>query len=537
MNILLIPHGQGGQPNVPPKKVPTTRLTKFSLGLISVAYLALAGTSIYFLLHEGHTWSGDATTLTWILAIIGVVFSVLSRSLSAQCEAAGLQSLGSEATTSSTSLLDLHKMDIGVRGPIASFLTEAAWPWGWIYKIIIPSIAILTSFAIKKSFGLGVAHQLVIISGSEATTIDPVAVGTGSRGTSFAGAIVYNITTSMGTQMNPAQTSWTYLVTNASDATGSTPVTYYMPSLPKFVAAGSTGYDNYSATAIPALVAEVRCSNRSFTISDPEGYIYNANNNISLTYTSDGVAVMQVMTAANTVWSCLSTVSATNGDFKFTSDNHGNWYISGTSGLEPTSQITFSTTPARWLMMADIISDALGTTAVYAGWDWDSSSPKSVGYSMMLLSSRLSFAAATLGFSEKRAPAGAKLTSGQAYQPHQEVKLLHNWALYLTMILLFIQGLIPLFYIWKLGKFQVDFGILQIMEMRAAAVDPPHQDHGVQLSGHCSKYRLDLLGNIGNTRLRIRSRNNQQHLALLRDTAGAIAQPWAQDIQGRRRYI
>lgn len=511
---------------IPPTPLPTTGKTKVALVLTGIVYLGLGIYGIVLFAKGGNRWAGGVNTLTWVLAVVGAVFSILSRVLFAQCQAAALQSIGSKAITGGVSLSCLHKMDIGVRGPMTTLFKKPSVPWGWAYKVVIPGLAILTSFTFKKSFGPGIADLAENITGSEATTVDPTHVGTGIRGTSYAGAIIYNTTASVGNNMNPSQKSWTYLVTNISDETGLLNVLYYMPSLPTFVAAGSSGYVSYTANDIPSLLASVVCSNQSYTIGDSSGGIENYDNNITVTRTTDGVAIIQVMTAADIMWSCTSTLWATSGNFTFSSDTNGNWNVSSLNSVQVTALKPFDTTVARWKMMAYIISDALSTTAGYSGWDWTIGTPASVGYSKMLLSTRLSFAAATLGFSQERASPGPKITSGQAYFRENQVTIHANWALVITTILLLVQSVIPLLHVYRLGEFQIDFGILQIMEMRVTAIRN-QQDYGPQLNGHCSKYRSssNVLRDIDNRYIAIKTSggNGLQHLALVEvDSTGGL---------------
>lgn len=168
--------------------------------------------------------------------------------------------------------------------------------------------------------------------------------------------------------MNPAQTSWTYMTSNASDSSGLERVQHFMPDLPILIAAGSADYTAYSATSVPAMVSKVQCSANFETISNPLGSIQNDNNDINLG-SMDGGAIIQVLTAEKTNWSCLAYLGTANGSATFISDSR-NWNIS-TIEVSAITNVTFLTTPARWNMMADIISDALGTTAGYSGWDWN----------------------------------------------------------------------------------------------------------------------------------------------------------------------
>jgi hypothetical protein len=110
-----------------------------------------------------------------------------------------------------------HKMDIALRGSMTTALKS---PWSIPYRVALPVLAIVTSATFKKTLGTGLESSSVIITGKDTSFVDPTSVGNGIRGTSFAGAILYNTTTSIGNGMNPAQRSWTYIAANASDLSG-----------------------------------------------------------------------------------------------------------------------------------------------------------------------------------------------------------------------------------------------------------------------------------------------------------------------------
>lgn len=495
------------------KELPGTVLMRLWLFLTFAIYCVLGALCILALTKGGHRWDGDADTLTWILAGIGAGFTILSRLLIAQCQEAGLQSAGALATGEGISIGDLHKMDIAVRGPAMSQFKGAASFSGWTYRFVLPALTIITSAIAKKAFGPDIKDTTVPITGYAASLVDPVDVSTGIQGTSFPGAIVYNITSSTGTKPKPNETSWTYMLADSIDPTGLRAVNYYMPNLPVLVSEGTSGYVNYSAETVPILAAKVQCS-AGTSISEYQGSILNSNNNITIS-TIDGTAWIQVMSVTNTVWSCFADIGTTMGTINFSSDDHGNWNISSVENLQSMYMVPFSTTPARMNMIADIISDALGTTASYSGWDWNSGTPTSAAYSMMLATTRLSFGAATLGFSNERAPRGPQLIPGEASQTVEEVALFNNWALKFVTALLFIQALFALSHLFTLGEFKIDFGILQIMEMTSAGAKMPgDEDHSVVLEGHCSQYRDDLV-ETRQVAIRENEQGNKLHLALV----------------------
>ncbi|KAH8652568.1 hypothetical protein BGZ61DRAFT_468620 [Ilyonectria robusta] len=142
------------------------------------------------------------------------------------------------------------------------------------------------------------------------------------------------------------------------------------------------------------------------------------------------------------------------------------------------ASIHFSTTPARWNMMADIISDALGQTVASSGWNWNTDTPKSPGYAMMLINTRLCFATATLAFSQSRSNSSSNNVTGEAHRPVQKVVLHANWALKVTTACLLLQALVALSHLvyWE-------------MEVRLW-YSPNHGDARI-CSNDCSRRRRD----------------------------------------------
>lgn len=207
-------------------------------------------------------------------------------------------------------------------------------------------------------------------------------------------------------------------------------------------------------------------------------------------------------------------------------------------------------------MMADIISDALSITTRYAGWSWANSTATTPGYDTMLVSTRLSFAAATLGFIERPDPPSLNPDgppAGTAHQIIEKVVVRANWALYLTVALASVQAALGIAHLWLLlqAKWIVHFGILQVMEMQAAASramatvqttdDPaapqiPSND-GVALRGHCSGYQT---GSTGNGEVVIRGRAARDgHLRLVRLEDTIVNHPngrWAFPAGGGNKF-
>jgi hypothetical protein len=104
-----------------------------------------------------------------------------------------------------------------------------------------------------------------------------------------------------------------------------------------------------------------------------EGGILNGFYNVSLGYLlgAEGFnyssPIAQVTTAAGTGWSCIGTFSNATANVNYTSDGSGNWIISSVKNLQSEAVTDLLTTAARWSMMADIMSDALGATAGFSG--------------------------------------------------------------------------------------------------------------------------------------------------------------------------
>src|SRR5271156_3079626 len=108
------------------------------------------------------------------------------------------------------------------------------WRSGWrgpVYRWAFPVIAIVTSAMLKKVFTLEVQPVQTTITGVDASFVDPVNITSRVRGTAYAGATMYNTTTSIGSGQNPNQTSWTYVVATTSDSTSMKNVRYFMPRL------------------------------------------------------------------------------------------------------------------------------------------------------------------------------------------------------------------------------------------------------------------------------------------------------------------
>lgn len=59
----------------PAQSLPTTGDAKIALVSIGFAYLALGAVGCWFLGAGGKSWAGNTNTLTWVLAILGAVFT------------------------------------------------------------------------------------------------------------------------------------------------------------------------------------------------------------------------------------------------------------------------------------------------------------------------------------------------------------------------------------------------------------------------------------------------------------------------------
>jgi hypothetical protein len=489
------------------KKLPNTWSLTGSLVLSAVVYACLGASAVALKAKGGHKWVGSANTLTTVLAVIGALFTPLSRYLLAQCQSANLQHLAHQSLTGSVKIANLHKYDVASKG---SFVDLVKWRSGWrgpVYRWAFPVIAIVTSAMLKKVFTIEVQPVQTTITGVDASFVDPVNITSRVRGTAYAGAIMYNTTTSIRSGQNPNQTSWTYVVATTSDSTGMKNVRYFMPRLPYMVADGTAGYTEYAATSVPALVSETQCSSAESNVAVPEGGIENGPYNITLGYTENGLAIVQV-TATRITWSCVASMSNATGSASWISDAGGNWNTSNVDMKSISSQ-DFITTIARWRMMADIISDSLGATAGYSGWDWETGDEHVTGYSDMLVSTRLSFAAATLAYSETRTTDTQNQKSGTACQRVQFIVLQPNWALVATAALMLLQAVLALLHLWKIGSLKLDFSILQLIAMASPGVGV-----GTALFGHCAGLRPELKPNGW---LTVRSRQigpdaNQRHL-------------------------
>jgi hypothetical protein len=357
--------------------------------------------------------------------------------------------------------------------------------------------------------------EQIPVDAQDASLLDPISVGSRIRGTIWPGAILYNTTTSIGSGMSPDQTSWTYITANGSHPSGEGTLQYYMPYLPVLVAAGSAGYGSYSASFVPALMTSVQCKSGLLAATPvASNEIINANNNVLVAILQDGTVAIQVTSATSVAWTCTATINNATGSVNYVSDQSGNWNISN-ANMSPTAFLDFSTTEARLGMMYDNISDCLGTTAGYSGWNWDSSTPESPAYPSMLMSTRLSFATAVLGFSDNRAIPQNNPTAGQAYKVVDKIILSYGWALTTTTILLLIQGFMGVLYVWcmECSKRGVHFGILQVIEMCQEAARPGPDDLP-RLWGNCAGYLSD--PNLQDFVAVIESFPDRNYLALVR---------------------
>lgn len=495
--------------------LPTTKSLRGSLIIIFLSYGVLGGVGIWFATNGGKSWNGDTETLTTVLAVLGVVFTYGARELQSTCQKARMQYLTGKAVTEAVSLQAIHEMDMAIRGPTPQVLTTGFWVV--FYRIVFPVFAVLMSAVFKKSLTTGLQPEKVTVSGNHSALLDPVNVGSSIRGTSWPGAILYNTTSSLGSSFDPGQTSWTYIVANGSDGSGLETIQYFMPCLPTLVASGSAGYINYSATVVPALSTTLLCDVAPNTATREEGGIENSNNNIYLFSQNDGAALIKVVTS-KTAWKCVAVIGRTTGSAHFVSDHNGNWNCSSVE-MGTVRPISFSTSAARLDMMADIISDALGTTAGYSGWDWDTSTPSDPGFSDMLVATRLSFATAVLGFGFTRMNDAPHNSTGTAFKAVRKVILLENYALILTIVLLWLQATFALAHACLPSEFRIDLGILQLMEMREAA-----GANGPILRGHCSKFRRDIREEKVN--IAIRARADPPHLGILDYKGGNVAGDW-----------
>jgi hypothetical protein len=459
---------------------------KLSLTAIVLAYAALGSCALALISKGGHKWIGDAGTLTTVLAVLGAVFAVMSRFMLDQCLHASLQRLAHLSLESAVPMASLHKHDIATRGNLFEAISRSGWR-GPLYRCGFPIVAILMSATLKKAFA--VEHRLVETSvrGDAASLVDPVNILSRVRGTTSPGAIIYNTTTSIGSGQNPNQTSWTYFTATTADPTGLEVVEYFMPSLPRLVASGSGGYTGYVAGSVPSLVSQVQCSANKYIVSSVLGSIQNSDNRILVGYMDDGRTPIVQVTSIAANWSCLATVANATGNATYTSDGSGTWFTSSVN-MQSDSNGTFFTTRARWAGIPIIISDSLGATRSYSGWSWGSGSQNHVGYSDMLVSSRLSFASAILSISEARMKPAPEGTFGTAYQPVQFIVLQANWALVVTTVLLWLQSVAAFLHLWGLGEIRFDLSMLQLM-----ALASPPRGVGAALLGHCSGLRTKLM--------------------------------------------
>ncbi|KAI1621997.1 hypothetical protein EDD37DRAFT_683955 [Exophiala viscosa] len=169
--------------------------------------------------------------------------------------------------------------------------------------------------------------------------------------------------------------------------------------------------------------------------------------------------------------------------------------------------------------MADIISDALGTTAGYSGWDWNTSTSTDESFSVMLIATRVSFVAAMLGFSLVRMQDSPSGVMGIAFKAVSKIILIDNYALIMTVILLMLQSIFALVHAFLLSKFRIDLGLLQLMEIREAA-----GIHGPSLSGYCAKSHRNT--SEGNMKISIRARVDTPYLGILDYKGGRIPLGW-----------
>ncbi|KAI1621996.1 hypothetical protein EDD37DRAFT_667835 [Exophiala viscosa] len=315
-------HGFVGQP------LPTTRGLKVSLIIIFLFYGVLGGVGIWFAGTAGRSWDGDTENLTTVLAILGAIFSYGARELQSKCQTARMQYLVGKGAAEAVSLKDIHEMDMAIRGPSAQILSTGLSPM--FYRLLFPILAILMSAVFKKALTTALQASQVVLDAKASTLLDPVDVGNGIRGSSWPGAILYNSTSSLGSGFNPAQSAWTYIVANRSDASGVDTVEYLMPCMPALVASGSAGYLNASITDVPMLSVTVRCGPTYQVLTGGEGSIQNSNNAIELFGLLDGTALIQISTGTDTAWQCTAALGTTTGSAFYVSDMSGNWNYSST---------------------------------------------------------------------------------------------------------------------------------------------------------------------------------------------------------------
>jgi hypothetical protein len=515
--------------------VPTPTLLKFSLAVIGIFYAALGATALALLVKGGHSWRGDTGTLTTVLAVLGVIFTISSKFLLEECIKASLQRLANRSIKAAVPMSSLLDHDIATKGSLLESLMYSKWR-GPVYRFTFPIFAIIMSAVLKKIFTV---EQLVLetsVAGANASLIDPVIDEAGQRtpviGTAYPGAIVYNTTTSIGSSGNPSQTSWTYMMARTADPTGMENVTYVMPRMPLLVVEGDAGYVEYSAKGVPSLVAHVICSSQTY---EPfvEGEIFNGNYNVSLGYLfgSQGFnyssPIAQVTTAAGTGWSCIGTYANATANVNYTSDGSGNWIVSSVENLQNETVIDWLTTAARWNMMSDIMSDALGATAGFSGWDWYQSGYADFAYPNMLVCTRLGFAASLFGFSKLRMGNGADNVSGTAKRALSFVVVKDNWALIITLILLLVQSTAAFAHVFGLGKVKLDLSILQLVALTTS--DPELSNmlrgHSVGLSPKVPAYgSLAVRGTLGEgeyQRLSVLPASEEQGNVTLQGTAAA----------------
>ncbi|CAI7613708.1 unnamed protein product [Penicillium pancosmium] len=451
-------------------QVPTTRSDKVLLAIVGFLYLGFGVVGIVFAALDDISIPGDADTLTSVLAVLGVVYSLMSIALLAECKSAALQYAAKQATGEGLPLRELNEIDVALRGPTIMAVSNS-WN-GILYRAFLPVLATLMSATFKKCLTNGYKPSNSSVGSPGANFIEPTNVGSYIRGAAWAGAILYNTTSSITSSLDSNQTSWNYITANESITDGQAPLQFSMPSLPQLVAAGTVGYSGYTAFSAPALTATTRCFSGLADITGPNDGIQNGNYNITAAAQGDGTSLIQV-SSIDAAWACTSTLSDTSGPVTFVSDKSGNWNISQYSPSLLNHNVTWTTTDARLRMLSSIISDVLGTAADYSGWDWNSDDMTNQAYTYMLLASQLSSAAATLSFSETRAQLRQINPSGIATSEIETVVVLKNWALYLTMLLLLFQSFIVFLHIRLPGRYRIDFSFLQIMEMcREAALLP-----------------------------------------------------------------
>lgn len=454
-------------------QLPDTIALKTGLAICTVAY-GLLGVTAAALFGLGNkrtkvfSWPESKASLTTILAIFGVLFTVLSRLLLAQCQQASLQYLGNKSLNSDVKIETLRKCDIATRGGIMNNLKYNGGWKGYLYRFGLPILAIVMSAVFKKAFVPEDIYVSTTISGDPAFAIDPIDIGSHIRGTEVPGAVLYNSTADIGTEDDLSQTSWTYMAADRADSTGLAVVLYSMPGMPRLILRGTPGYSSYTTNRTTGLSSELQCTAEPYIIYTVEGLgIQNDNYNISTGYLSNGTAILQV-TTPTTQWSCIAILRTTvSSTATFISDASGNWVTYRVMGA-PGGVKKFTTTPARWTMIADIMSDALLSTASYADWDWNTDDIKSPSYPRMLISTRIGFAASTLSYSSLRMGAPPDAMRGNAQKLVPSVRLLTNWALISTAILLLLQAIIAGVHLaFPLGNISIEFSLFQVMAMSA----------------------------------------------------------------------